>query len=204
MSREHVSTCPLCEATCGILVETEGREVVKIRGDADDPFSRGYICPKAAALQDLYEDPDRLRQPVRRTDSGWQKISWKEAFDEVAAKLKSTQSEHGNDALALYLGNPSVHNLGVMTIGSLYLRTIRTKNRYAATSADQLPHMLASQQMFGNQLRMPVPDVDRTDFFVILGGNPLVSNGSIMTAPNMKGRLAAIGERVPASTCLTC
>lgn len=195
MSTEHVSTCPLCEATCGILVETEGRKVLKIRGDKDDVFSKGFICPKAAALQDLYEDPDRLRQPVRRTESGWEQISWKAAFDEVAAKIQDTQAEHGNDAMALYLGNPSVHNLGVMTTGTLYLRTIRTRNRYAATSVDQLPHMLAAQQMFGNQLRMPVPDVDRTDFFVIFGGNPLVSNGSIMTAPDMKGRLAAIRSR---------
>lgn len=195
MTSTHISTCPLCEATCGILVETEGRKILKIYGDKDDPFSKGYICPKAAALQDLYEDPDRLRQPVRRTESGWEQISWKEAFDEVALKIQETQAEHGNNAMALYLGNPSVHNLGVMTTGSLYLRTIRTRNRYAATSLDQLPHMLAAQQMFGNQLRMPVPDVDRTDFFVILGGNPLVSNGSIMTAPDMKGRLAALKSR---------
>ncbi len=195
MSRDFVSTCPLCEATCGILVETDDRKVLKIRGDEKDPFSKGYICPKAAALQDLYEDPDRLKQPVRRVGNGWETISWQSAFDEVASKLKSTQLAGGNNALGLYLGNPGVHNLGIMTIGLIYTRTIRTRNRFSATSADQLPHMLAAQQMFGNQLRMPVPDLDHTDFFVVLGGNPLVSNGSIMTAPNMKARIADIRKR---------
>ena len=107
MYREFVSICPLCEATCGILVATENRRILKIHGDPADPFSKGYICPKAAALQDLYEDPDRLRQPVKRTTNGWQAITWKDAFDEVASKIKSTQADHENNAMALYLGNPS-------------------------------------------------------------------------------------------------
>ena len=195
MSQKHFATCSLCEATCGIVVETEGRRVLKISGDENDVFSKGYICPKAAALQDLYEDPDRLWEPVKRTAKGWRTIPWAQAFDEVAAGIKKTQQTHGRNAMSFYLGNPSVHSLGIMTVAQLFLRGVRTRNRFSATSADQLPHMLAAQQMFGNQLRMPVPDVDRTDFFVIIGGNPLVSNGSIMTAPGMKNRLRAVQDR---------
>jgi anaerobic selenocysteine-containing dehydrogenase len=195
MPETHYSTCSLCEATCGIVVETEGRRVLKIYGDENDVFSKGYICPKAAALQDLYEDPDRLWEPVKRTSSGWKTISWQEAFDETAAGIRSIQSKYGRNALAFYQGNPSVHSLGIMTLGQLFIRSVRTRNRFSATSADQLPHMLAAQQMFGSQVRLPVPDIDRTNYMVIVGGNPLVSNGSIMTAPGMKSRLIALKER---------
>lgn len=195
MPETHYSTCSLCEATCGIVVETEGRRVQKIYGDENDVFSKGYICPKAAALQDLYEDPDRLWEPVKRTSSGWKTISWQEAFDETAAGIRSIQSKYGRNALAFYQGNPSVHSLGIMTLGQLFIRSVRTRNRFSATSADQLPHMLAAQQMFGSQVRLPVPDIDRTNYMVIVGGNPLVSNGSIMTAPGMKSRLTALKER---------
>lgn len=177
------------------MVETEGRRVLKIYGDENDVFSKGYICPKAAALQDLYEDPDRLWEPVKRTSSGWKTISWQEAFDETAAGIRSIQSKYGRNALAFYQGNPSVHSLGIMTLGQLFIRSVRTRNRFSATSADQLPHMLAAQQMFGSQVRLPVPDIDRTNYMVIVGGNPLVSNGSIMTAPGMKSRLTALKER---------
>ncbi len=195
MPEQHASTCPLCEATCGILVSTEGRRVLKIAGDSSDVFSKGYICPKATALQDLYEDPDRLKRPVRRTESGWEELSWEAAFDAVAEGIKRVQAKHGRNAMSFYHGNPSVHNLGIMTHGQLFFRSIRTRNRYSATSADQLPHMSAAEQMFGNQLRMPVPDIDRTTYFVVIGANPIVSNGSIMTAPDMRGRLAALRKR---------
>ncbi len=176
-------------------METEGRRVLKIYGDEADVFSKGYICPKAAALQDLYEDPDRLREPVKRVGARWVTISWKAAFDEVIEGIKGIQKQHGRNAMSFYQGNPSVHCLGIMTLGQLFVRSVRTRNRFSATSADQLPHMLAAQQMFGNQLRMPVPDIDRTSFLVIVGGNPLVSNGSIMTAPGMKRRLQALQSR---------
>ncbi len=169
--------------------------MLKIYGDENDVFSKGYICPKAAALQDLYEDPDRLWEPVKRTTTGWRTISWEEAFDEVAKGILVTQKAHGRDALAFYLGNPSVHCLGIMTLGQLFIRSVRTRSRFSATSVDQLPHMLAAQQMFGNQVRIPVPDIDRTDFIVIVGANPLVSNGSVMTAPGMKSRLKALKSR---------
>jgi len=188
-------TCTLCEATCGVAIEIEGRRVLSVRGDEADPFSRGYICPKAAALADLHHDPDRLRRPIVRTGAGWKEIEWDAAFDLVAEKLNSIRQTHGRDAMAFYQGNPTAHNLGLLTFGQLFLRTLGTRNAYSATSLDQLPHMLAALLMFGNQLLMPVPDIDRTDLFICLGANPLESNGSIMTAPNMRARLKAIRER---------
>lgn len=195
MSQRHFATCTLCEAICGIVVETEGDRVTSIRGDEDDPFSRGHICPKAAALKDLHEDPDRLRRPVRRDGSSWREMDWDEAFDLVAARLREVQAHHGRDAVAMYQGNPTVHSLGAILFGPTLARTLRTKNKFSATSIDQLPHMLASFAMFGHQLFLPIPDIDRTDHLLIFGANPVVSNGSLMTAPDVARRLEAITAR---------
>ena len=195
MTETHYRSCPLCEATCGVAIETDGDRVVSVRGDDADPFSKGYICPKGTALADLHHDPDRLRRPVRRDGDRWIEMAWDEALDLVATRLREIRSAHGPHAIAVYQGNPTAHNLGLMTFGQLALRSLGTKNMYSATSLDQLPHMLAALQMFGNQLLMPVPDVDRTDLFICLGANPLASNGSLMTAPDIRGRLKAIRER---------
>ncbi len=188
-------SCPLCEATCGVAIELEGDRVVSVRGDDDDPFSKGYICPKGTALADLHHDPDRLTRPVIRDGETWTEVGWDAAFDYVAKRLKGIRESYGKDAIAVYQGNPTAHNLGLVTYGQLLMRTLGTKNAYSATSLDQLPHMLAALKMFGNQLLMPVPDIDRSDLFICLGANPLASNGSIMTAPDVKGRLKAIRDR---------
>jgi anaerobic selenocysteine-containing dehydrogenase len=192
---------------CGITVEVErdasgpsGKErVVSIRGDDEDAFSRGYICPKATALQDLYEDKDRLVKPLRRRAGGgsadFEEISWETAFDEVAERINALRAKHGPHALALYQGNPNVHSLGALTFGQVFVRAMGTRNNFSATSADQLPHMLAALQLFGHQFQMPIPDLDRTKTLVIVGANPVASNGSIMTAPGMKRRLRDIQER---------
>jgi anaerobic selenocysteine-containing dehydrogenase len=191
----HYRTCNLCEAMCGIEIKVQGERILSIRGDKDDPFSRGYICPKAAALQDLHEDKDRLRYPVRRTPSGFSRIGWDEAFDEVASRIKAIQARSGKNAAAVYLGNPSVHNYGSVLFGLPFVQSLGTRNRFSATSVDQLPHHFASLLMLGHQLLLPIPDIDRTDFMLILGGNPAVSNGSLMTAPGAAGRLKAIRAR---------
>ncbi len=192
----HYRTCHLCEAMCGLAIAHDGRRVISIRGDEDDPFSRGHICPKATALQDLHEDPDRLRRPVRRTpDGGWEEISWEAALDEAAARLKAIQAAHGNQAVGVYLGNPTVHNLGSILYASQFVRALRTRSRFSATSVDQLPHHFAAYHMLGHQLLLPIPDIDRTDLMVILGANPLASNGSLMTAPDVRRRLRAIQQR---------
>ncbi len=195
MSSKHYRTCNLCEAMCGLEVELDGKEVVSIRGDERDVFSRGHVCPKATALKDLYDDPDRLKRPVRRVGDRWEPISWDEAFDEVVERIDEIQKEHGRDSVGVYLGNPNAHNFGTMVFGPPFLRTLRSKNRFSATSCDQLPLMLASYFMYGHQLLFPVPDIDRTDFMMLLGANPLASNGSIMAAPGIKKRLEAISKR---------
>jgi len=195
----HYRTCTLCEAGCGVAITVEGDRVTGIRGDDDDPFSRGYICPKATALADLHDDPDRLRQPMLREGSGptqtWRPLAWNEAYDLVASRLREIRAQHGPDALAVYQGNPTAHNLGLLTFGQLLLRKLGTRNLFSATSLDQLPHMLAALLMFGNQLMMPVPDIERSELFICLGANPLASNGSIMTAPDVRARLKAIRDR---------
>ena len=191
----HFRTCNLCEAMCGLRVETSDGRVTSIRGDEEDPFSKGHICPKAVALKDLHEDPDRLRQPVRRTATGWQPISWEEALDETTRRLHALQKEHGKDALGVYVGNPTVHNHGAMIFLPLLLRTLRTRNKFSATSVDQLPHHLAAYLMFGHQFLIPIPDIDRTRYMLILGANPLASNGSLMSAPGVRDRLKAIQRR---------
>src|SRR5712691_5693 len=191
----HYRNCNLCEAICGIEITVQADQRLGIRGDKDDPFSRGYICPKAAALQDLHYDQDRLKYPVRRTPHGWQRLGWEEAFDEVAQNLKRIHGKHGRNSIATYFGNPTVHNYGAMLFAPGFIRSLHTRNRFSATSVDQLAHHLAAYFMFGHQLLLPVPDIDRTEFFLILGANPAVSNGSMMTAPDVGQRLKDIRQR---------
>jgi anaerobic selenocysteine-containing dehydrogenase len=192
-----LGTCTLCEAACGIVVDVEDGRVAGVRGDPDDPMSRGYVCPKVVGMQDLHEDPDRLRRPLVREGSAhdFRETSWEEALAFAADGLRRVRREHGRDALAVYQGNPTAHNLGLMTVGQLAFRTLGTKNLYSASSADQVPHMRASHEMFGHVLFMPVPDIDRTDYWLVVGANPIVSNGSIMTAPDVKRRITALKAR---------
>lgn len=194
-SQAHYRTCTLCEAMCGIEIQHDGEQVLSIKGDKNDPFSQGYICPKATALQDLHEDPDRLRQPVERTADGWKEISWKDALDKVAAGIQTLQKKHGQNSLGIYLGNPNVHNMGSMLTTKHLLTSLKSRSRFSATSIDQLPHHIVSMHLFGHMLRIPVPDVNRTQHMMIIGGNPLASNGSIMTAPNMRQKLKDIKAR---------
>lgn len=180
---------------CGILVEVDGQRIAAVRGDPDDPFSRGYVCPKAAALADLHHDPDRIRTPLIREGVTWREAAWDEAFERVAEGLVRMRRRHGRDALGVYYGNPVAHNLGLITHLLPFTRALRTRNIYSASSADQLPQMLVALRMFGHFAMIPVPDIERTDFFLILGANPLASNGSLMSAPDMRRRLAAIRAR---------
>jgi anaerobic selenocysteine-containing dehydrogenase len=195
MSTKTFRTCTLCEAMCGIVVENEGERVLSIRGDDADPFSRGHICPKAVGLKDLHEDPDRLRRPLIREGEKRREVDWDEAFDVVARQLRSVQRAHGKSSVAVYQGNPTVHNYGTLMYAPRVVRALRTKSRFSATSVDQLPHQFTSYLMFGHQALLPVPDIDRTDYLLMLGANPAVSNGSLMSAPGVSDRLRAIKER---------
>ena len=191
----HYRACNLCEAICGLAIEVEDGRITSIKGDPADPFSRGHICPKAVALQDIQNDPDRLRTPMRRDGTEWRAIGWDEAFAHAAQGIAAVIAAHGGDAVATYQGNPNVHNWGMMTHASAYLGLIRTRNRFSATSVDQLPFQLAAYWMYGHQLLLPIPDIDNTDYFLMLGANPLVSNGSLMTVPDVAKRLKAIQAR---------
>ena len=196
MARTVIRTCPLCEATCGLRIELDDADhVLRVRGDEQDVFSAGYLCPKGATLGELEADPDRLTTPRIRRDGQLVAATWQEAYSEIARRLPALQATHGHDAVALYLGNPNVHNLS----GQLYVRplakALRTTNVSSASSVDQLPKHVSCGYLFGDPLAIPVPDIDRTELMVILGGNPRVSNGSLMTAPDLPGRLTALRRR---------
>ncbi|MBA3263082.1 MAG: molybdopterin-dependent oxidoreductase [Thermoleophilaceae bacterium] len=191
----HYRTCPFCEATCGLEVETQGRDVVSVRGDEQDVLSYGFICPKAFGLKQLHEDPDRLTTPLIRRDGELVEATWDEAFDEIDRRLTPLLAEHGRNAVAVYIGNPNAHNLSSLAYGPVWLRALGTQNIYSASTVDQMPKQVSAGLMFGTMLSVPVPDVDRTDHLLILGANPLVSNGSLLTAPDMRGRLRRIRER---------
>jgi anaerobic selenocysteine-containing dehydrogenase len=191
----HYRACNLCEAICGLEIKTQGDQVLSIKGDKNDPLSRGYICPKGTAMEDIYTDPDRLRLPVKKQGDSWVEISWEEAFSTVAEKLTAVQEQHGKDAVAFYAGNPNVHNYGSMTHASVLRKAVQTTTHFSATSLDQLPHHLTSLSLFGHQSLIPVPDIDHTNYMLIIGGNPMASNGSIMTVPDVPKRLKAIQQR---------
>jgi anaerobic selenocysteine-containing dehydrogenase len=194
-TKTSYTTCPLCEATCGLEIVTRGREILSIKGDAQDIFSHGYICPKAYSLKELHEDPDVLREPMVRRGDQWQKVSWDEAFAEIERGLTPILQEHGRDALAVYVGNPNAHNLASLLYLPTLLHAAKTKNFYSASTVDQMPKQVSAGLMFGTLLSIPIPDVDHTDYLMLLGANPLVSNGSLMTAPDMRGRLRKLRQR---------
>lgn len=195
----HFRTCNLCEAMCGLKIEVTDQTIHSITGDVHDPLSRGHICPKAIGLKDIYQDPNRLKTPMRRIVkdgvTSWESISWETAFTEIVDKLKSIQTQYGNNAVGVYQGNPSIHNWGTSLNSGNFFRLLKTKNMFSATSTDQLPHHFVSWQMFGHPMVLPIPDIDRTDFWLILGGNPIASNGSMMSAPDVAHRLQAIRQR---------
>ncbi len=191
--------CPLCEAICGLdfqFDEDAGEQrLVAIRGDDADPFSRGHICPKGNAILDLESDPDRLHRPLRRHGNAWHEIGWDEAFAFAGERLAAIQREHGANAVAAYLGNPTVHHFGHIAYVPALLRALRTQNVCSASSVDQWPHQLVNWLMFGHQFLLPIPDIDRCDYFLMLGANPVASNGSLMTAPGVARRLKALTAR---------
>jgi anaerobic selenocysteine-containing dehydrogenase len=189
-------TCTLCEACCGLRFEVEGDRILSVRPDDDDVLSHGFACPKGIAIADVHHDPDRLRTPVRRDAQGnFQPIGWDEALDLVAERLRAVQREHGNDAVAVYMGNPIVHNHGVLMLRGALLAALKTRNATSASSQDTAPRFATSYHLYGSSMAIPIPDVDRTDYFLCIGANPLISNGSFLSAPNMKERLRAVRAR---------
>jgi len=196
MAKTVHRTCTLCEACCGLSFEVEDNRVVAVRPDPDDVLSRGHVCPKGVAMSAVHHDPDRLRTPVRRDDAGrFQPISWDEALALVVERLVEVRRRHGADAVGVYLGNPIVHNHGALLLRKGLMTALGTRNSFSAGSQDTSPRFAASHYLYGSSFAIPVPDVDTTQYFLCIGANPLVSNGSFLTAPDMRGRLRALRER---------
>ncbi|ATL26597.1 molybdopterin-dependent oxidoreductase [Streptomyces formicae] len=195
MPRTALRICPLCEATCGLTLTVEGARVTGARGDRDDVFSHGFICPKGASFGEADADPDRLRAPLVRKDGRLQEVGWDEAFDVVAARLRPLVEEHGPNAVGVVLGNPNVHSVAGALYPPVLLGALGTRNVFTASTVDQMPKHVSSGLLFGDALAIPVPDLDRTDHLLLLGANPLESNGSLCTAPDFPGKLKALKAR---------
>lgn len=191
----HYGFCNICDAICGTEIVVEGRKIVSIRGDARDPFSQGHICPKAIAQQEVHEDPDRLRKPLRRRGRDFEEISFDEALAEAGERAAAIQKAHGDDALALYFGNPIAHNYASLLHLVAFAKGLHTRNVYSSGSVDAFSRMLVSQLSFGHPAILPVPDIERTHHLLVFGANPIVSNGSIMTAPDVKRRFRELRAR---------
>ena len=189
----HTRTCHICEANCGLLIETSGRQVLSIKGDPDDPISRGHICPKGNAIADLETDPDRLTSPMKRIGNQWVALDWETALAEIGARFAAIKAAGG--AGALYVGNPTAHDFALgMQTGALK-KALGVRGVYSASTVDQMPHQLAQYFLFGHNALFPIPDIERTQHLVILGGNPLASNGSVWTVPDVKRRIAEMQAR---------
>jgi len=195
MAKLHYGMCNFCDSACGLEIELEGDRILSIRGDKQNTFTRGHICPKGVAQQDLYNDPDRLRRPVRKKGDDWEEVSWDEALDCAGRGLAEVQKKYGRDALGVYWGNPVSHDYGALLCLLPFLKGLRTKNIYSANSVDSLARMLVSFLVYGNQAVIPIPDIERTDYMLIIGANPVISHGSVMTAPDCRKRLREIRER---------
>ncbi len=191
----HTRICPFCEACCGLEVRMRNGQITAIRGDERDVFSAGYICPKGVALKDLHEDPDRLRMPLVKRDGRFIETSWDEAFAEIDRRLPRLLSEHGKDALAVTIGNPAAHKFGLLLYVTKLVRAIGTKNVFSASTLDQMPKQLSNGLLFGHWLSTPVPDIERCEYLLILGANPMASNGSLWTVPDFRGKARAMKQR---------
>ncbi len=195
MTRTALRICPLCEATCGLTVTIDDGRLTGARGDRDDVFSHGFICPKGASFAELDNDPDRLARPLVRRDGVLTETSWDEAFAAVAEGLGAVVAEHGGTSVGVYLGNPNAHTVAGALYPPVLIRALGTRQAFSASTLDQMPKHVALGLMFGSPVAFTVPDLDRTDYLVVIGANPLVSNGSLATAPDFGGKLRALRKR---------
>jgi anaerobic selenocysteine-containing dehydrogenase len=198
MSTETIyRTCPTCEASCGLKLEVDrtSGEVISVKGDPDDIRSGGYVCAKSQAFVYIHQDPERLRRPVRKTVDGWEEVSWEDALNEVGQKLSAIRQQYGKDSIAYYYGNPNGHNVHTQLYTQLFITMMNSERFFSAGSVDQQPKNLACEIMYGNAWMFPVPDLAKADFLVCMGGNPVVSQGSILGAPDARGRFKALQQR---------
>ena len=191
----HYRICPICEAACGLRISTEDAQVIEIRGNNDDVFSDGHTCAKGIALKDLYTDPDRLRSPLIRKNGELVPASWAEAYAVIQKELTRLITDHGRDSVAMYVGNPTAHNIGLSMGFGTFAGALGSKNLYTAGTVDQVPKQLASELMFGNDMAVPIPDILNCDYFLMLGANPVVSNGSFWVVPKIREKIRAMKAR---------
>jgi len=187
--------CPICEAGCGLRIRTTDRQVIAIEPNREDVFSTGHVCAKGIALKELDADPDRLRTPLIRRANGLQPATWNEAFALIESKLSQIRQAHGTSAIGTYIGNPTAHNIGLSMGLGVFASTLGSTQVYSAGSVDQLPKQLACELMFGNDMAIPVPDIERCDYLLMLGANPVVSNGSLWMVPKFRDKLRALHDR---------
>jgi len=191
----HHRICPLCEACCGLELKVSEGKITSIRGHEADVFSAGYICPKGVALKDLHEDPDRLRTPLIKRRGEFVEATWDEAFAEIERRLPAVIAAHGRDSVAMSLGNPAAHKIGLLMYGPKLMKALSTRSIFSASTLDQMPKHLSSGLMFGHMLSIPIPDIVRTDYLLMLGANPMASNGSLWTVPDFRGKAKALRAR---------
>ncbi|WP_280155243.1 molybdopterin oxidoreductase family protein [Piscinibacter sp. XHJ-5] len=191
----HHRICPLCEACCGLEVRMKDGKVQGIRGDDADVFSAGFICPKGVALKDLHEDPDRLQTPLIKREGRFVPCSWDDAFEEIERRLPPLIAAHGRNAVGVTLGNPTAHKFGLLLYGARLIRALGTQSLFTASTLDQMPKQLACGLMYGSWFSVAVPDIERCDFLLMLGANPMASNGSLWTVPDFRGKAKAMRAR---------
>ncbi|MDQ2586803.1 molybdopterin-dependent oxidoreductase [Saccharothrix yanglingensis] len=189
-------TCPICDSVCGLKIDLDltGR-VTRVTGDDQDPFTRGYICPKGASIGRLDEDPDRLRHPLIREGDGFREASWEEAFEAVERGLADVVERHGRDAVAVFFGNPTYHTMAGFLYRVPLIQSLASKNVYSSGTIDHMPKHVACAHLYGDPFAIAVPDIDRTDYLLVIGANPVESHGSLFCAPDMPARLRALRER---------
>lgn len=192
----HPTFCHICEAVCGVVAWVKDNQVVKIQGDKDNPFSKGYVCPKGVVEHHVTHDPDRVLQPLRRQPDGtFAPVAWEEALDDIGARLRRVIDRHGPDAVAGYLGNPSAWNYSLFFALFSLIKGLGSPHLYTAGSVDIQQRWVVNHLLYGNPFRSPVPDLPRTDFHLLVGSNPFVSHGSMCTQPRVREAMLAIPKR---------
>ena len=193
--RTHLRTCPLCEAMCGLEIQTTGDRVTRVRGDRADVWSKGFLCSKGAVLGHLHHDPDRLRAPMVRDGDQWSQVTWEQAFARCEELVRPIIEQDGIRAITAYIGNPSVHNYSLSRYTGAVVGIPRMPVIWSAGTVDQWPKNVACAQLFGNPWSLPIPDIHRTELFVVMGANPHASNGSLFSCPDILGEIDRIRER---------
>ncbi|ART67572.1 molybdopterin dinucleotide-binding protein [Mycobacterium dioxanotrophicus] len=191
----HLRTCPLCEAMCGLEIHVENGRVAHIRGNRNDVWSRGHICPKGASLAALHDDPDRIRRPMIKVAGQWREVDWDTAFRRCTELLAPVIQQYGIGAVSSYIGNPSAHTFSLGRYIGVLLGLSGIPTSYSSGTVDQWPKNLTSHLMYGGWWSFPVPDIEHTDLLVVMGANPAASQGSVLSAPDVMGAIARIRQR---------